>query len=255
VINNGAMTDEALPAQVPDRTSQRQFWNEWNDKYRGRGHEARLDLATAQRRETVLRWVAQLNLAQPRILDVGCATGWLTAQLAKFGEASGTDIADDSIRQAREWYPHIPFDCADFSTAAYRSEAFDLVVCLETLSHVPDQPAFISKIARVLKSGGHLILTTQNRYVFERRSDVAPRGAGQIRRWVDVSELRQLLREDFVVRRLRTLTPAGDIGFLHLVNSHRLNRALGQIVSPSRIERAKERMGFGQTIAVLAQRR
>ena len=255
MTNNGAVTNEALRAEVPDRISQRQFWNEWNDKYRGRGHEARLDLATAQRRETVLRWVSHLNLAHPRILDVGCATGWLTAQLAEFGEASGTDIADDSIRQARERYPNIPFDCADFSTAKYPSEAFDLVVCLETLSHVPDQQAFISKIARVLKSGGHMILTTQNRYVFERRSDVAPKGAGQIRRWVDASELRRLLRQDFVVRRLTTLTPAGDIGILHLVNSHRLNRALRQIISPARLEHAKERMGFGQTIAVLAQRR
>ncbi|MFL5639973.1 MAG: class I SAM-dependent methyltransferase, partial [Gemmatimonadaceae bacterium] len=132
MTNSVEVTRRDAPAGVPGRSAQQHFWNEWNDKYRGRGHEAHLDAATAQRRETVLSWVRELNLAQPRILDVGCATGWLTAQLTEFGEASGTDIADDSIRQARDWYPHIPFDCADFSTAKYPTGAFDIVVSLET---------------------------------------------------------------------------------------------------------------------------
>ena len=34
----------------------------------------------------------------------------------------------------------------------------------------------------------------------------------------------------------------------------RINRLLGRLVSRGLIERTKERLGFGQTIAVLAQR-
>jgi len=134
------------------------------------------------------------------------------------------------------------------------SEEFDIVVSLETLSHVADQPAFIKRIRDVLKPGGYLILTTQNRLVFERRADVIPLAVGQIRRWVSPRELRRLLRDDFVVRRLVTLLPEGQLGILRLVNSKRIDRVLVRLVSRNLLERAKERLGFGQTIAVLAQR-
>jgi 2-polyprenyl-3-methyl-5-hydroxy-6-metoxy-1,4-benzoquinol methylase len=255
MIDTREATGGKLPGGIPDEAAQQQFWNDWNDKYRGPGHEAQLDPPTTRRRETVLRWVQQLQLIRPRILDLGCATGWLTAQLAEFGQVRGTDIADASIRQARKRYPDIPFDCGDFSSSDYEKESFDIVVSLETLSHVADQRTFVQRIARVLKPGGYLILTTQNRFVFERRADVAPRGAGQIRQWVTGGELRQLLRDDFVVRRFTTLIPTGDVGILRLVNSPRVNRVLGRFVSRATIERAKERFGLGQTIAVLAQRR
>jgi 2-polyprenyl-3-methyl-5-hydroxy-6-metoxy-1,4-benzoquinol methylase len=125
---------------------------------------------------------------------------------------------------------------------------------LETLSHVTDQPAFIKRIRDVLKPGGYLILTTQNRLVFERRAGVNPRAPGQIRHWVSPGELRQLLRTDFEVRHFTTLLPDGQLGLLRLVNSTRLNALLNRVVSPGVIERAKERLGLGQTIAVLAQR-
>jgi 2-polyprenyl-3-methyl-5-hydroxy-6-metoxy-1,4-benzoquinol methylase len=199
--------------------------------------------------------VKELRLVRPRILDLGCATGWLTAQLAELGLARGTDIADASIRQARERYPDIPFDCVDFSSSSYEQESFDIVVSLETLSHVADQRAFFQQIARILKPGGYLILTTQNRFVFERRADVAPKGAGQIRQWVTGRDLRQLLRDDFVVRRFTTMIPVGDVGILRLVNSPRVNGWLSRLVPRATIDGIKERFGLGQTIAVLAQRR
>ena len=241
---------DALPAEA----EQQRFWNEWNAKFRGAGYDPSIDPPTMKRRDTVLDWIRQLGLRQPRILDLGCATGWLTSQLAEFGHVVGTDIADASIREARDRYPHIPFECGDFSNSNQEHEGFDIVVSLETLSHVGDQRAFVKRIRDVLKPGGYLILTTQNRLVFERRTDVTPVAVGQIRRWVSPGELRRLLRDDFVIRRLTTLLPEGGLGFLRVVNSTRVNRLLGRFVSRSSIERAKERLGLGQTIAVLAQR-
>jgi 2-polyprenyl-3-methyl-5-hydroxy-6-metoxy-1,4-benzoquinol methylase len=206
------------------------------------------------RRDTVLTWIRELALKRPRILDLGCATGWLSDQLADFGEVVGTDLADASINEARQRYPHIRFECEDFSHTKLASGDFDIVVSLETLSHVADQPAFIKRIRDVLKPGGYLILTTQNRLVFERRSGVNPPAAGQIRHWVTPRELRQLVASDFVIRRFTTLLPDGQLGFLRFVNSTRLNRLLGLLFSQESLDRMKERLGFGQTIAVLAQR-
>jgi 2-polyprenyl-3-methyl-5-hydroxy-6-metoxy-1,4-benzoquinol methylase len=245
----------AIPERFPDEAAQQHFWNEWNAKHRGDGYNDHIDPPTMRRRDTAIDWLRELRLEQPRILDLGCATGWLSAQLSEFGDVVGTDIADASIIEARRRYPHIRFECEDFSRSGRMHGEFDLVVSLETLSHVADQPAFIKRIRDVLKPRGYLILTTQNRLVFERRSGVNPVGAGQIRRWLTPGEVRRVLKNDFVVRRFTTQLPDGQLGFLRLINSTRLNALLGRVIPASSIERAKEWLGLGQTIAVLAQRR
>lgn len=247
-------TGETPFGRLPGEAAQQRFWNEWNAKHRGAGYNPSIDPPTMRRRDTVLEWIRQLGLNQPRILDLGCATGWLSDQLAEFGEVVGTDIADASINEARQRYPRLRFECEDFLNSNRANGEFDIVVSLETLSHVPDQRAFIKRIRDVLKPGGYLILTTQNRLVFERRADVTPLAVGQIRRWVSPGELRRLLRDDFVIRRFATLLPEGQLGILRLVNSTGINVLLGRLVSRSSIERTKERLGFGQTIAVLARR-
>jgi len=240
---------------TPDEDAQQRFWNEWNSKHRSAEKVAHLDLATIRRRDIVLGWLRELALPEPRILDLGCATGWLTAQLAEFGPTTGVDLADASILEARTRYPQIPFECGDFAKFESNDGRFDVVVSLDTLSHVADQPAFVRQVCRALKTGGYLMLTIQNRFVFERRSDVDPQGVGQIRHWVTRSELRDLLADDFVVRRLTTLVPEGHLGILRFVNSHRVNALLRTLGLRAAIDRGRERLGLGQTIAVLAQRR
>jgi len=254
VTEGSEATGDTSGDSLPGTAAQQRFWNEWNSKHRGAGYDPGIDPPTMRRRDTVLSWIRQLRLIRPRILDLGCATGWLSDQLAEFGDVVGTDIADASITEARRRYPHLRFECEDFSNSSHAAGEFDIVVSLETLSHVADQRAFVKRIRDVLKPGGYLLLTTQNRLVFERRTDVTPLAPGQIRRWLSPGELRQLLRDDFVIRRFVTLLPAGQLGILRLINSDRVNRVLGRLFSPSSIERTKERLGFGQTIAVLAQR-
>src|SRR5215208_8260177 len=48
-----------------------------------------------------------------RILDLGCGTGHLTAQIAEAGaEVIGIDAAEAMIARARETYPHLRFRVA-----------------------------------------------------------------------------------------------------------------------------------------------
>jgi 2-polyprenyl-3-methyl-5-hydroxy-6-metoxy-1,4-benzoquinol methylase len=244
----------ALALSVPDDSEQQQFWNEWNTRHRGADQVAHLDPATIRRRDTALRWVADLRLTKPRILDLGCSTGWLSAQLAELGDVVGTDISDASINEARERYPQIQFECANFLRPDSRRELFDVVVSVDVLSCVADQPFFIERIRQVLRPGGYVFLATPNRFVYERRDDVAPQGAGQVRRWNYRHEVRHLLRDGFRIHRFTTLEPEGHRGILRLVNSYKINGALARIASPTALERAKEKLGLGQTIVVLAQR-
>src|SRR5437868_10719240 len=87
------------------RGDQQRFWNEWNAKNRGSAYNLSIDLPTLRRRDTVVEWIRQLALNKARILDLGCATGWLSDQLVEFGKVVGIDIADESIDEARRRYP------------------------------------------------------------------------------------------------------------------------------------------------------
>ena len=92
-----------------------------------------------------------------RILDVGCGTGQLTAEIMQFGaEGMGIDSSPEMIATARKNFPHVRFEVADVTALAYKDE-FDVVVSNAALHWVRDQPAAIASIARALKPGGRLV--------------------------------------------------------------------------------------------------
>ncbi len=49
----------------------------------------------------------------PRICDLGCGRGWLSAELARFGAVTGVDLSTEGVRLAAERWPHIGFVAAD----------------------------------------------------------------------------------------------------------------------------------------------
>lgn len=236
----------------PDIDDQTKFWNDWNTRVR---ENAALETVSAKRAETVLRLLegASLDPAKAAILEVGCGTGWFAERLSRFGRVTATDLADEVIARAKARYPGLDFVAGDFMTLPLPEAGYDAVITLETISHVPDQPAFFRKIARLLKPGGFLIATTQNRFVFERREDVMRQAKGQLRRWVSMPELKTLVRPRFRIRKATTIAPEGHNGILRLVNSPKLNKALSAAVSQATVDRWKESLGFGQTLVLMAQ--
>lgn len=235
--------------QLPTTEQQRYWWNSWDREFlRTLDHEA------LRRGDTALSLLRSLNLTQPRILEVGCGNGWLCERLGEFGQVTGVDIADVAIAGAKERVPQATFFSGDFCSVGLPRAHFDVALTLETFSHVPNQAEFVRSLAAVLKLGGHLILLTQNRLVYSRRSDVAPQGSGQIRCWVSMARLRSLVAPHFKVVRAFTIQPSGHMGFLRVVNSAKLNTALSVVLSPSALESLKEWAGLGQTLVILAQR-
>jgi hypothetical protein len=59
----------------------------------------------------------------------------------------------------------------------------------------------------------------------------------------------------FECLRSYTVEPGGNRGVLRVVNSRKVTSFLSRIFSRERIIRAKERLGFGQTLVVLARKR
>ncbi len=226
-------------------------WDEWNAKFRQWGTFN--DEPTMRRMREALMAVRDLRLSDPKILEVGCSTGWLTSKLAEFGTVVGVDLGAESIRAAAEKLPGIEFKAGDILELDLPSNHFDVVVTLETLSHVANKDAFMEKMAYVLKPGGTLILTTQNKFVFD-RCEVAP-NIGWTREWVTMTRLKELLYSKFSINRATSLDPKGHKGILRVVNSGKLTRLTAAIIGESRLKRMKEALGFGQTLFVVAARR
>lgn len=92
--------------------------------------------------------------AGERILDIGCGTGQLTAEIAKSGAiVVGLDSSEEMLRQARRNYPELMFVRADASTFRL-DQAFDAVFSNAALHWVKNAEAAVQSIARVLRPGG-----------------------------------------------------------------------------------------------------
>lgn len=235
----------------PSLERQREFWNKWNASRRDPDHP--VDWAVIRGR-AIMRAVESLRLERPRILDLGCGTGWLTEKLAAYGQATGIDLSDAVIAKARERCPSIEYISGDLFQARLPQEHFDLVVSQDVLAHVTDQPGYIAIAARALKPGGHLVITSTNRFVVT-RMNLPPQPPEHIEHWLDMRSFRRLLRSHFEIIRTTTVMPMGSRGVLRLVNSGRLQSLLRPLISPQTLTAAKERLGFGYNMIAVARRR
>ena len=102
--------------------------------------------------------------AGERILDLGCGTGALTAEIAARGaEVLGVDRSEEMIAQARKKFPALRFEVMDAlelrakaltkaGGAGNTDEAgFDAVFSNAVLHWIPDAEEVIAGVARVLK--------------------------------------------------------------------------------------------------------
>lgn len=230
--------------------TQRSFWNEWNT-----AHRERVVGPVSQRQAAViLAWMQELGRRDLDIIDIGCGTGWLCEQLLPFGRVTGTDLANEVVERARARVPTARFLAGDFMALDLAPSSVDVVTTLEVLTHIYDQPAFVRKIAGILRPGGLLMMATQNRFVLE-RNDIAPAKPGQLRHWVNRRELRTLLDPCFAIDELFSVTPAGHRGILRILNSVKLNQIAASVFGAARVTAAKEAMGLGWTLMALARRR
>ena len=99
-----------------------------------------------------------------RLLEVGCAGGWLLKHAIERGwQARGVELSADAVKHAHS----LGLDVfqGDLLAATLPEASFDLVYMGDVLEHVPDCRAVLADVARVLAPGGILYLrgpTTTN---------------------------------------------------------------------------------------------
>lgn len=106
---------------------------------------------------------------QDSILDFGCGCGRVIRYLNHLSGLHGTDYN----RKAIEWCTdHLPF--AQFGTnelvppLRYRDGQFSLVYAFSVLTHLPEdvQLRWLQEFHRIIRTGGHLILSTHGEFYF-----------------------------------------------------------------------------------------
>ena len=144
---------------IPDASTQAARYER---EHIGAGYLAKVPAKMRRARARVR--LMQSYCAGGRFLDVGCNGGFMVeaARAAGFA-ASGIDPDGVAVAWARAHYPHNTFAAATLEQfIATAGEPFDAVYCAEVIEHVPDCNQFALALARALKPGGTLYLTTPN---------------------------------------------------------------------------------------------
>jgi SAM-dependent methyltransferase len=93
-------------------------------------------------------------------LDAACGTGRHAEHLASRGHrVIGVDISPDMLARARTKIPAGEFHEADLHHLPLPDDSVDIVVCAFALTHVPELAPVFAEFARVLRPGGHLVIS------------------------------------------------------------------------------------------------
>ena len=93
-------------------------------------------------------------------LDAACGTGRHTAHLHRLGHrVIGCDASPEMLARARERLPDVDLRQADLRRLPLADNAVDTVVCALALTHVPELAVVLAEFARVLRPGGHLVIS------------------------------------------------------------------------------------------------
>jgi 2-polyprenyl-3-methyl-5-hydroxy-6-metoxy-1,4-benzoquinol methylase len=111
------------------------------------------------------------DLAGKSVLEIGCGRGgfscWLVQQSHRPRQLVAADFSTAAVQMGKGYahsrnYSGISWEVGDIQAIAHPDQSFDTVVSSETIEHVPDPRKALVELARVLKPGGRLFLTTPN---------------------------------------------------------------------------------------------
>lgn len=95
------------------------------------------------------------------VLDLGCGPGWVSHNLIGDYRVVGVDIEEDAVKLCRLLYD-ADYLVADAFRLPYSHNRFDAVIFAETIEHLARPELALVEIARVLKPGGLVLITTPN---------------------------------------------------------------------------------------------
>ncbi|HXN36917.1 MAG TPA: class I SAM-dependent methyltransferase [Solirubrobacteraceae bacterium] len=123
-------------------------------------HSSRTHFIEVWTRRAMLARVGTLPVA-PTVIDVGCSTGYLLADLReRIPEATlvGVDLVASGLRKAHRHVPDALLVQADVCDLPFDDECVDVVLSANLLEHVPEDVVALGEIYRILCPGGRAVL-------------------------------------------------------------------------------------------------
>lgn len=131
------------------------------------------------------------------VLDVGCGTGLFTVEVARMlgndGQVHAVDVQPSMIERTRARAagagvaPMVQLHHGGVYDLPFGDDTIDLAVLISTLGEVPDKPAALSELRRVLKPGARLGISEELLFVSYQL-------AGSARRWAEDAGFRFLAK-------------------------------------------------------------
>jgi ubiquinone/menaquinone biosynthesis C-methylase UbiE len=139
----------------------------WEDIYHQRSE---LGVMVQQRQAVVLTWIRELGLSlHEQILEVGCGAGLTTVALAESGyPVVAVDAVLNMLRRTLEHAAEADVTqrtaavASDIQHLCFSSGSFGLVLAIGVIPYIYSPQGAVEEMSRVLRSGGHLILTAHN---------------------------------------------------------------------------------------------
>lgn len=144
-----------------------------------------------------------------KVLDVGCGGGILSEALALRGaQITGIDLAEQALEVAKlhalESQVEINYKKSSVEELAESAPgSFDVITCMEMMEHVPAPDSVLLAIAKLVKPGGHIFLSTINRNTkayaamilgAEYLLKIVPKGTHDYQKFIRPSELAKMAR-------------------------------------------------------------
>jgi cyclopropane fatty-acyl-phospholipid synthase-like methyltransferase len=124
-----------------------------------------------------------------RVLDCGCGIGGSSVWLAdeRGATVQGVDLVPMQLRKARslaakyDVADRTGFAKGDYTNTGFREGSFDVIWSIEAVCHTEDKRDFVGEAARLLDSGGRLVISDGFRAVDE----MTPYEREQMDTWLD----------------------------------------------------------------------
>jgi ubiquinone/menaquinone biosynthesis C-methylase UbiE len=152
LLDNPALADRGVTA-TPGAIDAAEVYRNWADSYDRPGNRL-LEIEAPIIREVLA------GLPVGTALDAACGTGRHAGYLAELGHrVIGLDQSPEMLAKARARLPEIPLVRSNLDRIPLADNTVDTVLCALALTHVAELAPVLAEFARVLRPGGHLVIS------------------------------------------------------------------------------------------------
>ncbi len=165
--NMKKLADSHLEKQETVKTYFQSESSYWHDIYASNDVQGEI---FRHRHLAAIECIDSLALAPgSQVLEIGCGAGFMSVALAQRGfRVQAIDAAEHMIDQARQHAQEsgvadlLSVNLGDAYFLPFKSSSFDLVIAIGVLPWLGRQELAIHEMARVTRSGGHVLFTSAN---------------------------------------------------------------------------------------------